>query len=373
MKRTFVKKTMAVAMATTMILGSTMTVFATEQQTTDTIPGTGEVEGVVDTSVFDVVVPTVDEGTYDFRLDPQGLIEATGTASTADGRISTHVTHTGHENAEFTIDTTMYFANSVTEDSTPITLYTNTSAKASFENHSTTKVDVTVIAEVKDAAGIAISEDKTFSGDTTASMYLELNDTGSKVAVVDSETKIATLTTTLDALADTNFKPKYDDETGEYSYELIDSPTIESGSKFSYVLTGAANENGAWTEEQKEAAPAIEVTWKIEVYQGQAPAFATGDALGQIKITSEGDGNNALASITNIMMTNDLGTFNGYAADPTGLWLAATTADNVITFDEKFVEFFNTNEETEAIITYVTVGGVTKVATVDVITKVVTE
>ncbi len=362
MKRRFVKG-MAVTMAATMILGSTMTVFATEQQTTDTIPGTGEVEGIVDASVFDVVIPSVSEGTYDFRLDPQGLIEATGTASTVSGRESTHVTHERYENAEFAVDTTMYFANSITTDSPAITLYTGTSAAAEFVNQSTTKVDVTVTAEVKDAAGIAISEDKTFADDTTASMYLELNDTASASDAVDNTTKIATLTKTLDALADTNFEKTYDAATGEYSYELIDSPTIEAGSKFSYALSGAANPDGVWTEAQKDAAPAIEVTWRINIHrEGTAPVFSTGDTLGTIEYTA-GTEELAVKKILKVEMTNEGGTFDGYNANPEVQYDGAEDSGSVITLADNFLQYYALEEYT-AKVTYENAAGDIMEATV---------
>lgn len=369
MKRAFVKKTMAVALAATMILGSTMTVFATEdtQQTTDTIPGTGEVEGVVDTSVFDVVVPQITEGTYNFRLDPQGLIEKTGTASEEDGRTDTYVTHEGHENAEFAVDTTMYFANSVTTDDTPITLYTNTSSVASFENHSTTKVDVTVIVEVKDADGIAISEDNTFANDTTASMYLELNNTltgdSEKSAVVDNKTNIATLTTTLDALEASNFKPKY--ENGEYLYELIENPTIGEGAKFSYVLTGAANAKGTWTDEQKEAAPAIEVTWKIGVHKEGTPSTITTTSYTMadstpVEITvTLGTQDYVATGIKAITYANSSGTektlaTENYTFTDNKITLTADYIDSVLNAgvtSREYTIVFNDVDETEVIIT----------------------
>lgn len=349
MRRNLVR-TMAMLLATTMVSGGTMTAFAADTDPTEgNVTSTGKVEGIVVTDVFDIDVPTVTEDTYAFILDPQGLIAAT--------------TNAAYSGKTFESGASLFFNNIA---ATKTTDYSSTSDAGVIKNYSTTKVDVTVTAEVTDKAGIALTEDNTFANDKTASMYLALTDGTQTDAVNPTELK-ATLTKTVDAIdKDAAYEVKYDASNG-YSYELKADLTSVTIPEYSFNLTGKANTADVWTETLETAAPKVKVTWTIESYKGQAPVFEAGTNLGEIKITSEGDGQNALASITSITMVNDKGTaFDGYKAYQT-LWTDATTVGNVITFDTKYVAYYK-EATTEATITYVTVGGETKTATVDVIT-----
>ena len=57
--------------------------------------GVGELEGIVKTDVYQVVMPTETEGIFDFILDPQGLINATDGAA--------------YEGKKFEKDSTVFF------------------------------------------------------------------------------------------------------------------------------------------------------------------------------------------------------------------------------------------------------------------------
>lgn len=96
-----------------------------------------------------------------------------------------------------------------------------------------------------------------------------------------------------------------------------------------------------------------------------APTFETGDAVGQIKYTA-GSGDDALASITKIEMTNEGGAFDGYNAYE-GAWPAATNAGGVITLPSQFLAFFTSDTgEIAATVTYTTAGEESKTANVNV-------
>lgn len=101
----------------------------------------------------------------------------------------------------------------------------------------------------------------------------------------------------------------------------------------------------------------------------KTPSFTTGSAVGTINYVS-GSGNNALASITKIEMDNQGTIYDGYNAIA-GFWAAAVESGGVITFDSAYMQYYidsyaATDATREATITYVTVGGDTKTATVDV-------
>lgn len=98
-------------------------------------------------------------------------------------------------------------------------------------------------------------------------------------------------------------------------------------------------------------------------------SFTTGPAVGTISYVS-GSGNDALATITKIEMDNQGNIFDGYNAS-SGLWDAATDSNGLITFATAYMQYYidsyaATDATREATVTYVTVGGDTKTATVDV-------
>ncbi|MCM1047767.1 MAG: hypothetical protein NC433_05005 [Clostridiales bacterium] len=99
-----------------------------------------------------------------------------------------------------------------------------------------------------------------------------------------------------------------------------------------------------------------------------APSFTTGTVIGTISYTV-GTGNDALASIKKVEMDYGGTVYDGYNALGSS-WAAATDENGLITLPTKYVTNYQTKfpSETarEATITYVTVGGETKTATVNV-------
>lgn len=109
-------------------------------------------------------------------------------------------------------------------------------------------------------------------------------------------------------------------------------------------------------------------TVKVRLKKAELPSFTTGDAVGSIRY-EVGTGSNALASITKIEMNNKGTVFDGYN-ELSGSWDHATDEGGLITLQPQFMSYFQTSyagdETIEATITYVTSGGQTKTATVDV-------
>ena len=96
-----------------------------------------------------------------------------------------------------------------------------------------------------------------------------------------------------------------------------------------------------------------------------APTFATGKGIGQIKY-SRGAGDDGVKEIKKVEVTNLTNgqVFDGYHA-LNNLWGDATDESGVITLTSEFLAFFDP-EAPEATVTYVTNGGETKTAIVNV-------
>ena len=78
------KKMMALALAASMVLGSSVVAFAAEGDATPggsgTVSGTGEVEGHVNKEVLNVILPTVPSdqaSAFAYTMDPERLIQGT--------------------------------------------------------------------------------------------------------------------------------------------------------------------------------------------------------------------------------------------------------------------------------------------------------
>lgn len=105
-----------------------------------------------------------------------------------------------------------------------------------------------------------------------------------------------------------------------------------------------------------------------KVEAADTPSFSMGSAVGTINYVS-GTGDGAIASITKIEVDYQGTNYDGYNA-LAGTWAAAEDKDGVITFPSEFIANFVSaypdDTTREAIVTYVTAGGETKTATVNV-------
>lgn len=113
----------------------------------------------------------------------------------------------------------------------------------------------------------------------------------------------------------------------------------------------------------------VDVRLKKAESVANTPSFSTGSAVGTISYVS-GTGDDAIASITSITMDYQGTDTDGYNAS-SSLWSAATDSNGLITFATEYMQFYidsyaATDATREATVTYVTVGGDTKTATVDV-------
>lgn len=246
------KKLLAVGLAATMAIGSSVISFADE----GTAGATGKLEGTVNTDVFSVVLPTVSEGALDFTLDPEGLIaETNGDA---------------YSGATFG-EGTLFFAN-VGEDATT---YSNTSDKLVVVNKSSVKADVTVKATISGYDGITLTDDKTFADDTSASMYMAIVDATNTEGVAIGENG-ATVTAEIAAAGDGAYELTWTEEDG-YQYAIKEDAAEELFSTYEFQLTGAANAAGDWSE-LAEVAPEVTLEWTV-VAHSEVVSYVSSNTL----------------------------------------------------------------------------------------------
>ncbi len=234
-----IKSYVAAMLAVTMVVGSTMPVSA-ESLGQGIETGIGEVEGSVKTDIYQVILPTNTVGIFDFILDPQGLINKTDGAA--------------YGGKEFEAGATVFFER--TDGETEVD-YSNKSDFVTITNKSSIAVDVSLHVSVSPSSveGIAMTDDKEFTDDTDASLYLAITDG-------ENEFPIGEEGVTIDAAPEEAYEYMYDAESNEYVYKLRnDLGGVEFG-KYLFQMTGAANGKGDWTE-VVDAKPEVTVAWEI--------------------------------------------------------------------------------------------------------------
>lgn len=206
--------------------------------------GVGEVEGSVETDIYQVVLPTVGNSAFDFIIDPQGLINKTNGAA--------------YDGKKFEENSTLFFKRT---DGKVIEDYSSTSDEIKITNMGSNDIDVSLHISVspESLGGIQLTGDREFRDDTSASIYLALVDGQNVVPIgsdgIDMDVKVS-------AAPEEAYEYGYDREHGEYTYQLRENNSgIEFGS-YSFQITGAANGKGDWSKLTK-AKPQISVAWKI--------------------------------------------------------------------------------------------------------------
>lgn len=265
------KKLVATALTVTLVATSGFAVCAAGGSAGGNLEGAGNVEGVVDKEVFKVELPTVstNDTTFDFIMDPQGLIEATNGAA--------------YEGLTFESGATVYFANSVSSND-----YTSTSEDLKITNKSTMKVNVSLEATVAAVEGLAMAESATFAADDKdAKLYLAITD-GTKTEAITADA--AKITAEMAAAPADAYEVKYDSTGKEYAYDLTDAAKAESYDGFatySFNLKGACNPNGDW-KDLANAKPAINVVWTVSKDGAAAATTYESDGKTDVVIAYEG-------------------------------------------------------------------------------------
>lgn len=255
------KRILAVGLAASMVMGSSVVAFAAEGTGT----GSGSLDVVEKSDVFQVELPTDSGTSFNYILDPTGVIKETDAAK--------------YEGATFAENATVFFANAATTEG-GATSYSATSDAIKAVNKSTMDVQIKVKASVAAASGITMSSTDTFdSADTTAGLYLALKDSDTNNADTAITTSGVELTSTIAALDDA-YETKYVD--GKYVKQLkADATGFE---EYSFQLTGTCNPNGKWTG-LTETPPEVNVVWSIADPTVTGPQI-TLSTNGKINITN---------------------------------------------------------------------------------------
>lgn len=209
------KRSIASLLAITMTMSFSMTIYASSTEANQAA-GADMVGNNDESDVMKVILPTDEIGMFDFILDPQGLIQKTNGAA--------------YEGNTFEKDATLFFKRT---DGDSQENYSSTSDAIKVTNKGETSIDAIVTASILDpsADGFAMTDDREFTDDTRASLYL---------ALTDGETTIPIM-------------------VGE---EASLSASIPAEGIYSFRLTGAANEKGDWLK-LKELDLKVTVTWEI--------------------------------------------------------------------------------------------------------------
>lgn len=229
----------------------TQTESATTSEETETQTETEEApDSSVPADVFKVILPTIpeDDTTFDYILDPQGLIELTDAKK-----------YGGTDEVAFEHDKTLYFKTSRTEDGRPV--YNNVSNALTVTNMSSREVKITVKATIANSESITMSENSTFDADdTSTSIYLALTD-GTNTIPITSDA--AVLNAVINAPEDA-YETVWDGEKNVY--ELTDTAKQEDYDgfqKYSFWLTGACNANADWSNVEGQI-PEVFVVWEVK-------------------------------------------------------------------------------------------------------------
>lgn len=249
MRSKMFKKMLAGTLATTMVLGMSMTASAADNEGSGT--GTGEFEGHVTKNVVAVTLPTASATTFAYKMDPEGLIAATDNAK--------------YSGATFEEGANVYFQSATNT-------YTKDSAKLKVVNKGTADVDVTVKAEVADDTSVGMAASETFAADNkNAELYLGLNVANQPTAAVKKTGSAdgAEVVVGLKGKSD-NFEITYD-ETDGYGYTAKAGIPDTAWNSFEFGLTGACNPNGDYSADAL-AASDVTVTWSYAERESDSTA-----------------------------------------------------------------------------------------------------
>ena len=223
--------------------------------------GKGDIEGLVNTKVFQVTLPVKGNG-LDYVADPQGLIRKTNAAK--------------HPDSVYDDNSNVYFNNGekVTEDGRTVTAYSGTSDPLTIVNKSSAAV--TVIARVSAyyeqgaSNTVALAGSRNWTDVSKPSICLSVirSDDGSETVLTQREQVIqASIPGCPEA-----YKFVYEDGNNgdkDYGYRLMSDEELKSSGMeaafkgFSLRMTGECNSDGEWKSDLDYSFPSTSVVWNV--------------------------------------------------------------------------------------------------------------
>lgn len=286
------KRFLAVILAASMMLGNSVTAFATAVSYNDvevspvkgTATGQAFFEGYVNEDVFVVEVPTVaapTDKTFDFIMDPQRLIE-----QTSGNKYATSNTNDANRNGISTDSISygsLYFANR--DDNGTVSQLSTSSNYLTVRNKGSRDVTIGLKATVKNMGAVELSSNANVSDNENPSIYLAMQgaDLSGNVAAtkaIETVSEGASLSARVsgcdsDYIISVNSANKY-----EY---VVSDPDSVSYAGYGFRLTGACGGGDFtdWTavgKAMQTAIPKVTVTWDIAPYVTPAAPSITGTA-----------------------------------------------------------------------------------------------
>jgi hypothetical protein len=239
------KKLLAVLVATTMVVGSSVTAFAAD----GTADGKGSYEGNdVGYTAPQVTLPTIATNSLDYIADPNGLIRQSNAAA-----------YSGYT---FSGDTGVYFLTDSTGKK-----YTQNSAVITAYNKSAYPVSVTVTLKQKTAGtNVTFNSDSTFKNSTNKEVYLALVDVaGNTKAISGTNPDTTGAATMYGVIAGKPGNYKLSKGNSGYEYTYASGVSADDNTKWNAVkvrVTGAANLAATWSG-ATDVPPAVTMTWAI--------------------------------------------------------------------------------------------------------------
>lgn len=242
------KKILVAALAVTMIMGSSSMAFAAEQKGQG--EGSGDLDIVKNSDVFSVVIPTDSGTTFDYIVDPLGVIK------------DTNAEKYGNKSFDHNGDPTVFFQNTdVTSTEAPYN-YTGTSNKLKAINKSTKKVDVKVEATLTDTSEVTMVEASAATGTSDTLLNLQLQGDNSKSEKIVTSAEISD---EISAKANA-YETKY--VNGEYVKQIKSGLEDKDFPKYEFWLTGAANPSSSWQDVTN--LPQVKLVWTVTGEGGEA-------------------------------------------------------------------------------------------------------
>lgn len=281
------KKMMALALAASMVMGSSVVAFAADASTpSGGTQGSGAVEGHVDKEVLNVVLPTVEAGKslFSYTMDPERLIQGTSAAKYAEGAV-------------FPVagsDTGVYFL-------TGTNTYANTSNAYQVINKSSCDVELKVKVKATkgtDSIDLAASSTVASTG-TDPNLYLGLKvgEGGTPTVLSETEQSITKRISGSQSNFDVAVRTKADD-TKEYVYQAKEGADATGWKAMNISMEGAVS---ALPIAATTTAPTVDVTWEYKKADTNTPNANTSEEVlykvtgPQITVSTSG-----LISVTNV-------------------------------------------------------------------------
>lgn len=376
MKMKHINKILASALSVSMLMGGTLPVLAAD----------GEVDApIYSFDVVDVIVPT----TYAVAFNPQGLtvkVDDTGTTKT-DQILSKNYGIINKSTSDKVITVKLTVEDQNTDSSI---IFVNSAQDVEDAEDGEFKIHLTAVP----AAASTGADDKVKVGgneadqNTTATALSDVTMPGANDKAVTMMSGDNYIGFKLDK-ATWGLKDGKDVTLGETtgnnvadSFE-VKSLAADGAGITAFTFGGTMNANAKWSDLTKgikisvvysndTASSDLSVISDTDamVELDMAPVFTTGKGVGQINYFA-GVGKSGVSEIKKVEVPNAGKVYDGYNANG-AVWPAATNENGVITLPSKFLGYL-TVDAVEATVTYVTNGGETTTAKVDIKVKIVSE